>query len=65
MAVSKIKIERVKAGLHQAQLADRVNMQQAAFSRLERGLQDITVTQLMKIAKALNVPAKDLLPDEE
>jgi len=43
----------------------KTHMQQAAFNRLERGLQDITVTQLLKIAKALNIPAKDLLPDEE
>lgn len=61
----KIKIARVTADLNQSQLAKAVGLQQAALSKLEMGQREITVSQLMEFAKALNVEAKDLLPDTE
>lgn len=61
----KIKLARVAADMKQAELARLVDLQQGALSGLENGQRDITVTQLMKFAKVLNVEAKDLLPDPE
>jgi transcriptional regulator with XRE-family HTH domain len=61
----KIKLARVAADMKQAELAKLVDLQQGALSGLENGQRDITVTQLMKFAKVLNVEAKDLLPDPE
>ena len=61
----KIKIARVTVDMNQSQLAKAVGLQQAALSKLEMGQREITVSQLMDFAKALNVAAKDLLPDTE
>ena len=61
----KIKIARITADMNQSQLAQKVGLQQAALSKLEMGQREITVSQLMEFAKALNVEAKDLLPDTE
>ena len=59
----KIKLARITADLNQAQLAEKVGLQQAALSQIESGRREITVTQLMTFAEALDVEAVTLLPD--
>ena len=52
---------REAAGLTQAQLAERADLQPRAISIIEGGLSDLSVSTLCKIAKALAVPPARLL----
>ena len=45
--------KRLKAGLTQAELAERIGTKQSAISRLERGTYNPTVAFLRKVAEAL------------
>ena len=49
----------------QQQLGDRVGLDQSAISRLEKNQQEASITQLVRIAKALKVKAETLLFDEK
>ena len=44
---------RLKAGLTQAELAEKIGTKQSAISRLERGAYNPTVSFLRKVAEAL------------
>ena len=44
---------RLKAGLTQAELAEKIGTKQSAISRLERGADNPTVSFLRKVAEAL------------
>lgn len=44
---------RLKAGLTQAELAEKIGTKQSAISRLERGAYNPTVAFLRKVAEAL------------
>jgi len=61
----KIRRARVNAGLLQRELAERVHLCQIAISSYETGRNRCTVETLCDIARALEVPAADLLPDEQ
>ena len=45
--------KRVAAGLSQAELGQRIGLNQATISRIERGQQEPTLGQLQRIADAL------------
>lgn len=53
--------EREAAGLTQAQLADAIGADQAAISRLERGIAILTLARAKEIATALKIPIERLL----
>ncbi len=55
---------RVEAGLSQAELAARSGVDQSAISFLERGRRRPTRKTMTRLAKALGVSLKALVPEE-
>jgi ribosome-binding protein aMBF1 (putative translation factor) len=51
----KIGVAREKAGLTQAELAEKVGADQATISRIERGEPNVTFETLTKLARALGL----------
>ncbi len=60
----RIKELRIKKGLKQCDLADKLNMERSNFTRIESGKQRPNDENLVKIAQALNVEVKDLFDFE-
>lgn len=58
-----IKAARQAADLTQEELADRAGMHTMEISRYERGVRDLRLTTAVRIARALEMPAADLLRD--
>jgi transcriptional regulator with XRE-family HTH domain len=56
---------RRAAGLSQAELADRAGVGAATVARLEAGNMDPRVSTLEKLARALGMDARTLMPDGE
>lgn len=59
-----IRRRREKLGLSQQEMAERLNMSQSTYSRIEQKDEDITIRQLKTIAEVLEIQLADLLPDE-
>lgn len=59
-----IRKRREELGLSQQEMADKLNMSQSTYSRIEAKDEDLTIRQLKLIAEVLNVSLADLLPDE-
>lgn len=59
----KLKVARVIKGYTQEDLAGAVECDRSYISVIERGLQNPSITKLIKITKALNVDIKALLND--
>jgi len=53
---------RKAAGFSQENFALHIQMGRAFYGRIERGEQNISVLNLLKIAQALNVEASELMP---
>ena len=53
---------RTKKRITQAELADKIGVGRALISKYENGMIDPTITQIRKIAAALEVPVTQLLP---
>jgi len=54
---------RLKAGLSQAVLAERIGVDRAHVSSMERGQQNVTLLTLWHVSQALGVTAADLLAE--
>lgn len=52
---SRIRLERIRRGIPQAELARRTGIAQANISKIESGKQDILVSTLFQISSALGV----------
>ncbi|TAF99290.1 MAG: XRE family transcriptional regulator [Cytophagia bacterium] len=61
----KIKKFREYRGFKQEVLAEKLQMTQAGYSRLERGEVDIPFSRLEQLAKVLDVPLRDLVSFDE
>lgn len=59
----RIREGREQLGLTQEALADRVGTSVQQVSRAERGVQDIRVSTLLRLADALEVSGSELLRD--
>lgn len=59
-----LKQARVKAGLTQFELAERIGCDQSVISRIESGERSVTLERLKSIAGALRIPLTQLLADE-
>jgi transcriptional regulator with XRE-family HTH domain len=59
----QVRLYRKAAALTQEELAEKVDLDNAYVSDLERGKCNISVFSLMRLAKALNVQVGDLFPD--
>ena len=56
-----IRAYRKKAGVSQERLAERADLHTNFVGEVERGEKAATIDTLVKIAKALGIPARDLL----
>ena len=54
MVSDKIRLERLKQNLSQQNMADELGITAAAYSNLERGVSDISITRLFQVARILN-----------
>jgi transcriptional regulator with XRE-family HTH domain len=61
---SRIREERTAAKLSQAQLAARTDLKQSYIYELETGESNITLKTLCRVASALGIAPRDLLPAE-
>ena len=61
MRTIKIKAMRIKRGLTQKQLADRLGVKQQNVSDWERGERSPSVKNLKKLAEVLNCQIDDLV----
>ena len=57
----RLKRLRARAGLSQADLAERANLHRVFIARLETGRQDPGLATLEKLAKALGVKLRTLV----
>lgn len=59
---ASVAAAREKAGLSQAELAERVSLHETSLSNIERGEKLPTIRTLLKLADALGQPVHNLLP---
>ncbi len=59
-----IKYLRIKNGISQQGLADKIGIDRSTISRIENNEIDTTIDNAIKIADALNVPLPDLIGKE-
>jgi transcriptional regulator with XRE-family HTH domain len=57
----RLRDARLKAKLSQWELAERVGIDHKTVHRVERGTSDPSVGLLLQLARALGVPASDVL----
>jgi transcriptional regulator with XRE-family HTH domain len=60
-----IKRRRLAVGLTQEELAERSDMHWTYVSQIEHGRRNISVAALIRIGRALGVPASQLLAEAE
>lgn len=60
----KIRTLRKKQGLSQEKLGFKANLHRTYIGTIERGEQNISVDNIHKIAKALKVSPKELMPSK-
>lgn len=61
---ARVRRLRTELGMQQEDLATATGLARPTISKLERGLQNVTVTTLHRLAHALNVSAADLLKSD-
>lgn len=59
----RVREERIKQNFSQEELAERANMHRTYIGMIERAEKNITLENIAKIAKALNIKMKNLLND--
>ena len=57
----KVRAERQKQGLSQEELAEKAGVHRTYIGMIERGEKNITLLNIEKIAKALNIPLDKLM----
>lgn len=58
-----LKRIRVKRGLSQEKLAELAGLHRTYVSTVERGLRNVSLLNIEKLARALNVPMSKLMPE--
>jgi transcriptional regulator with XRE-family HTH domain len=61
----KVRIERLKQNLSQQNMADELGITAAAYSNLERGVSDISITRLYEVSRILNRTPKWFVEDSD
>ncbi len=59
-----LKVERMKRGLTQAQLAELLGVHEKHICKIETGRQNVTLKTLDKIASVLNIKNSSLLEEK-
>ncbi len=54
LVAKKIRLERLKQNLSQQNMADELGITAAAYSNLERGVSDITISRLFEVSRILS-----------
>ena len=54
IVAKKIRLERLKQNLSQQNMSDELGITAAAYSNLERGVSDITITRLFEVSRILS-----------
>lgn len=62
---NKIKALRQKYYKNQASVAEKLGISIPAYSKIETGITDINYTRIKQIADLFQIPAANLLPDED
>lgn len=62
---ARVREVRTSLELSQAELAERAGLGVETISRLERGVQGVTMDNLYALAQAMNVPFKNVVDIEE
>jgi transcriptional regulator with XRE-family HTH domain len=60
-----LKTHRLALKISQEELADRANLHRTYISEIERGLKTVSLLSLLRISKALNIPASELIKEIE
>ncbi len=60
---ARMKTARNNKGLSQQAVADPADINRLYLSRVERGLENVSILTLVRIAEALGTPARNLLCD--
>ncbi len=60
---ARMKTARNNKGLSQQAIADAADINRLYLSRVERGLENVSILTLVRIADALGTPARNLLCD--
>ena len=58
----RVRDARVYADLTQEELAQRAEIDRSTIQRIEGGQNDAKFSHLLRVARVLNVPTRDLLP---
>lgn len=64
LIIRKIRIIRIDKGIKQRDIAKAIFVTPTAYNRMEKGRTQITVRNLLLIAKALKVDICDLITDK-
>jgi len=56
----KVREERLKKGFSQEELASRAGVHRTYIGMIERAEKNITLTNIEKLAKAMEIPIKEL-----
>lgn len=59
----KVRLRRYELGLTQEQLAERANLHVNYIGGIERAERNASIESIVALAKALEISAKDLMPD--
>lgn len=62
---NRVRELRKMRGLTQTELATLVGTSQSHIANIEKGLRDIDINLLIRLARALRVKAYEILPEEE
>ena len=59
---NRIRELRLSRGMTLERLGERADLDPSYLGRIERGAQNVAITNLSRIAKGLGVPARELFP---
>jgi transcriptional regulator with XRE-family HTH domain len=60
-----VRAARERAGLTQEQVADASGIHSTEVSRIERGLRDPRISTVLRLARAMGVPASELVDSSD
>lgn len=60
--LEEIRIQRQKRGISQEAMAFDLNISQPAYSKIERGETELTITRIYEIAEIFKISVFELLP---
>ncbi len=61
----RIREIRQKRGLNQQDMADKLNLSQSAYAKIENGHTTLDVNRLLVLSEFLEVPISDFLPSQK